>query len=85
MDLQEAVLTRRSIRRFTEDTVTDQELQQIFETVRWSPSWGNTQVWEFVVVRDRELIQQVTATYQMDKGTNPATKCSQAASALIVV
>jgi nitroreductase len=30
MDLQEAVLTRRSIRRFTEDTVTDQELQQIF-------------------------------------------------------
>lgn len=85
MDFQETVLTGRSIRRFTEETVTDQELQQIFETVRWSPSWGNTQVWEFVVVRDKELIQKVTATYEMDKGTNPATKCSQAASALIVV
>jgi nitroreductase len=85
MELQEAVLKRRSIRRFTEDIVTDQELHQIFETVRWSPSWGNTQVWEFVVVRDRELIQKVTETYQMDKGTNPATKCSLAASALIVV
>lgn len=85
MELQEAITTRRSIRRFTEDGVGDEELRQIFEAVRCSPSWGNTQVWEFVVVRDRELIHKVTETYRMDKGTNPATKCSQAASALIVV
>jgi len=85
MELQEAILKRRSIRRFTEDVVTDDELQQIFETVRWSPSWGNTQVWEFVVVRERELIHKLTETYRMDKGTNPATNCSRAASALIVV
>jgi len=82
MELQEAILKRRAIREFTEDVVTDRELQQIFETVRWSPSWGNTQVWEFVVVRDRELSQKVTAMY---KDKNPATKCSLAASALIVV
>jgi len=37
------------------------------------------------VVRERELIQKVTATYVMDKGKNPATTCSLAASALIVV
>ena len=85
MELQDAILKRRSIRRFTEDAVTDGELQQIFEAVRWSPSWGNSQVWEFVVARDRELIQEVTATYMMDKGKNPATTCSLAASALIVV
>lgn len=85
MELQEAVLKRRSVRRFTEDVVTDQELEHIFETVRWSPSWANTQVWEFVVVRDRELIRQVTESYRMEKGTNPASKCSLAASALIVV
>lgn len=85
MELQEAILKRRSIRRFTDDAVTDEELQQIFEAVRWSPSWGNTQIWEFVVVRDKALIQEVTATYMMDKGKNPATTCSLAASALIVV
>ena len=85
MKLQEAILKRRSIRRFTDQEVTDQQLQQIFEAVRWSPSWANTQTWEFVVIRDKELIQKVTTTYQMEKGTNPATKCSQAASALIVV
>jgi nitroreductase len=85
MELQEAIVKRRSVRRFTEEAVTDEELQQIFEAVRWSPSWANLQVWEFVVVRDRELIEKVTATYKMDKGKNPATTCSLAASALIVV
>jgi nitroreductase len=85
MELQEAIMQRRSIRRFTEDKVTDQELQEIFEAVRWSPSWANTQVWEFVVLRDKELIGKVTGIYQSSKGTNPATKCSLAASALIVL
>lgn len=82
MELQEAIFKRRSVRRFTEDAVTDEELKQIFESVRWSPSWANTQVWEFIVVRDRELIEKVTGTYA-DK--NPATKCSLSASALIVI
>jgi nitroreductase len=82
MELQEAIHKRRSIRRFTDDVVTDEELRKIFEAVRWSPSWSNTQAWEFVVVRDRELISKVVASY-VEK--NPATKCSLAASALIVV
>ena len=81
MELQEAILKRRSVRKFTEDAVTDGELRQIFETVRWSPSWSNTQAWEFIVVRDKSIIEKVVSTY-VDK--NPATKCSLAASALIV-
>ena len=81
MELQEAILKRRSVRKFTEDVVTDEELRQIFETVRWSPSWANTQVWEFIVVRDKALIEKVTGTYAEK---NLATKCSLAASALIV-
>jgi len=82
MELQEAIIKRRSVRKFTPDVVTDDELRQIFEAVRWSPSWANTQAWEFVVVRNKELIQRVTATYAEK---NPARMCSLAASALIVV
>jgi nitroreductase len=82
MELQEAILKRRSIRKFTDQAVTDEELKKIFESVRWSPSWANTQVWEFVVVRDKDLIAKVTATYAPK---NPASKCSLSASALIVV
>jgi nitroreductase len=81
MELMEAILKRRSVRKFTEDNVTEEQLRQIFESMRWSPSWSNTQVWEFIVVRDETIIEKVVSTY-VDK--NPATKCSLAASALIV-
>ena len=81
MELQEAILKRRSVRKFTEEVVTDEELKQIFEAVRWAPSWANTQTWEFIVIRDKALIEKVTGTYSEK---NPAIKCSLGASALIV-
>jgi nitroreductase len=81
MELQEAIIKRRSVRKFTEEIVTDEEFRQIFEAVRWSPSWANTQTWKFIIVRDKNLIEKVTGTY-CEK--NPATKCSLSASALIV-
>jgi nitroreductase len=81
MELQEAILKRRSIRKFTDEAVTDDQLREIFEAVRWAPSWANTQVWEFIVVRDKALIEKVVGTY---RANNPATKCSLSASALIV-
>jgi nitroreductase len=81
MELSEAIGKRRSVRKFSESVVTDKEIRQLLEAARLAQSWANTQVWEFVVVRDRELIGKVTATY-VDR--NPATKCSLAASALLV-
>jgi nitroreductase len=81
MNLDEAILGRRSVRKFDDHYVSDDEIRALMEAARWAPSWANTQAWEFVVVRDRGLIEQVTGTY-VEK--NPATKCSQAASALIV-
>ena len=81
MELQEAILKRISVRKFSDDVVTDEELRQIFEAVRWSPSWANTQTQEFIVVRDKDLIEKVTGTYSEK---NPATKGSLTASALIV-
>jgi nitroreductase len=40
MELHKAILKRRSVRRFTEDVVTDEELPQIFEAVRRTPLTG---------------------------------------------
>lgn len=81
MELQQAILQRRSVRKFTDYYVTDEELKELLEAARWSPSWANTQTWDFVIVRDREQIEKITATYSE---TNPARKCSLASSALIV-
>jgi nitroreductase len=81
MELMDTILTRRSVRKFTDYTVTDDEIRQILEGARWAPSWANTQVWEFIVIRDKALMERIAGTY-VDK--NPATKCSLAASVLIM-
>jgi len=81
MELTQAILKRRSIRKFTDYVVTDAEIAELLEAARWAPSWANTQCCEFIVVRDRGLIEKITAAYSE---FNPARKCSLAASALII-
>jgi nitroreductase len=77
----DAIKSRRSVRKFTDHFVTDEEIRDIIEAARLAPSWANTQVWEFIVVRERELIKQVTETYS---ATNPSRNCSSASSAIIL-
>ena len=49
MELQEAVLGRRSIRQFLPKPVPDELIKDLIAKCLWSPSWGNTQPWEIVV------------------------------------
>ena len=53
------VHTRRSIRRFKNETVPDELLEKILEAGRWAMSGANAQPWEFVVVRDPLVKAQV--------------------------
>ena len=63
---------RRSIRTgFLKDRpVSDELIQQILEAGRWAPSAGNSQPWEFIVIRDaktREQIVEIFKTQMRDK------------------
>lgn len=51
MDLFEAIRLRRSMRGFTREEVSEQEVEKLLEAARLAPSAGNIQPWEFVVVR----------------------------------
>jgi len=51
--------TRRSIRRYKPDPVPDEMVEQLLEAGRWAPSASNRQPWEFIVVRDEAIRQQV--------------------------
>ena len=51
----ELVKQRRSIRRFRPDPIPDDYVDKIIEAARWAPSGFNTQPWEFVVVKKKEL------------------------------
>jgi nitroreductase len=55
----ELVKTRRSIRQFKSDPVSDCDIDKILEAARWAPSGFNMQPWEFVVVKDRELKDRI--------------------------
>ncbi|MHB9096893.1 MAG: nitroreductase [Syntrophales bacterium] len=55
MDVFQAVTTRRSIRRFKPDPVPEELIRETLDAARWSPSWGNTQPWEIVVVTGEPL------------------------------
>ncbi len=50
MELAKAVEGRRSIRKFKPDEVPQNLITEILDMARWSPSWGNTQPWEFYVL-----------------------------------
>ncbi len=49
----ETILTRRSIRKYTEQPVPDALVTDLLRAAMAAPSAGNQQPWQFVVVRDR--------------------------------
>ncbi len=72
MELNEAVLGRRSIRAFLPDPVPREKIRKIVELARWAPSWGNTQPWE-IVVADGEKTGRLAEAFVEELMTgNPA-------------
>jgi nitroreductase len=57
--LLEQVKNRRSIRRFKSDPIPDEYIDKIIEMARYAPSGFNTQPWDFVVVKKKELRKQI--------------------------
>lgn len=55
MELREAIKDRRSIRKFKPNEIPRSLMNEIMEEARWSPSWGNTQPWEFYVITGQPL------------------------------
>ncbi|HKZ94576.1 MAG TPA: nitroreductase family protein [Candidatus Bathyarchaeia archaeon] len=55
MDVIEAIKSRRSVRAFTDQPVSEEEVEKLIDAARWAPSAGNIQPWEFIVARDPEV------------------------------
>jgi nitroreductase len=58
MDCLEAIKTRRSIRKFKTEPVPEEILEQILEAAMFAPSAGNEQPWQFVVLDQREMLDE---------------------------
>jgi nitroreductase len=60
MEALEAIQKRRSVRKFTGDIIPRADLEKIVDAGRLAASGSNRQPWEFIVVTDREIIDQLT-------------------------
>jgi nitroreductase len=54
METMEAIKSRRSVRGFTGENVSEEIVFRVLEAGRWAPSGLNNQPWRFIVVRDAE-------------------------------
>ena len=55
MTVIEIIKKRRTIRAYKSASVDDKTLDAIIEAGRLAPSWGNTQTWRFIVVKDNKI------------------------------
>jgi nitroreductase len=86
MDLFEAINGRRSIRKFKNTPVDDKTVEVLLDAARKAPSWGNSQCWHFVVVRDSVVKSQLADTLfgVTDRPNSVALSMKQAPVAIAV-
>lgn len=58
-----AIMSRRSIRKYTDQMVSDEQVKALLEAAMAAPSAGNEQPWHFIVIRDGELMDKVTEVH----------------------
>jgi len=65
MAIQNEVLAcirgRRSTRKFTEEQITDEQLDALLEAAIWAPSGGNNQSWLFTAIQSKEALLRINA------------------------
>jgi nitroreductase len=61
METMEAIKTRRSVRGFTNKSISDEIIEQVLDAGRWAPSGLNNQAWRFIVVRDPDTKMALSA------------------------
>jgi nitroreductase len=74
----DVIRKRRTVRAFTDEEVSDEQVETILQMAMYAPTYMNRQPWHFVVVRDKELQKSLGETL----GVRPYI---QQASAVIAV
>ncbi|MGG3798807.1 nitroreductase family protein [Metabacillus fastidiosus] len=59
LSVDDAIKSRHSIRKFIQEPISKEDLNQIFELVRLTPSAWNLQPWRFHVITDKALKEKL--------------------------
>ncbi len=91
METLEAIKTRRSVRKFSDQTIEPEKLEAVLEAVRQAPSWSNLQCWQLVVVKNQETREKISQLSFVESffstfgyKSNPAQKALAQAPVVVV-
>jgi nitroreductase len=60
MDAITCIKTRRSIRKFKSDSVSEEDIRDIVFTASYAPSWKNTQTTRYIAITNTELKNRIS-------------------------
>lgn len=83
METFECIKTRRSCRRFTEESVSHEVLEEIVGAAAYAPSWKNTQITRYIMVENKEQLDRIASDCVL--GFEYNTKTIQRSAGLVVL
>lgn len=71
MELIEGIKTRRSIREFKKEMVSDDLIMKAVDAAKFYPSWKNTETARFILIKDTDLKNKIAyAVLNFEHNTN---------------
>ena len=67
MEIMEGILTRRSIRKFTDKPVLEEDINDLLKAGMQAPSAGNKQPWHFIVITERKILDAIPEFHEYSK------------------
>lgn len=62
-----AIYKRRSIRKYTSDVVPDDDIRSFIKAGMNAPSAGNEQPWHFIIINEREVLDELATAHPYAK------------------
>lgn len=59
-DFQNLLIRRRSIRKYTKELLSPDEIRKIIEAALLSPTSKNNHSWEFIAIEDKEMLSKLS-------------------------
>ena len=73
MEALECIMTRRSCRKFKEEAVPHELVEEIVGVASYAPSWKDTQITRYIVIEDKEKLQRIADDCVLDFEYNKKT------------
>ena len=73
MEAITCIKNRRSIRKYKEDSIPHELIEEIVDTARFAPSWKNTQIARYILVEDAQKREKIASDCVLDFTYNANT------------